>query len=173
MGYSLPGSSVHRVSQARILEWVAISFSRGSSRPRNWIQVSCTAGRCFKDWSSRERQPTPVLLPRKSHGLRSLVSMGSQRVRHDWATSLSLQGNPIQSMGLDNSISIHCYGIIQIFYCSKNLLCSALSSFPFHSLALQIILLNPAVWLFPELVGFSLSWNLIACSLFRVTSFAE
>ena len=37
----------------------------------------------------RKWQPTPVLLPRKSHGRRSLVSMGSQRVRHDGATSLS------------------------------------------------------------------------------------
>ena len=35
MDYSLPGSSVHGVSQARILEWVAISFSRGSSGPRD------------------------------------------------------------------------------------------------------------------------------------------
>ena len=39
--YSLPGSSVHGISQARILEWVAISFSRESSWPRNWTQVSC------------------------------------------------------------------------------------------------------------------------------------
>ena len=38
----------------------------------------------------RKRQPTPVLLPRKSHGRRSLVSMGSQRVGQDCATSLSL-----------------------------------------------------------------------------------
>ena len=38
--YSLPGSSVHGILQARILEWVAISFSRGSSRPRNRTQVS-------------------------------------------------------------------------------------------------------------------------------------
>ena len=36
-----PGSSVHEISQARILESVAISFSRGSSRPRNQIRVSC------------------------------------------------------------------------------------------------------------------------------------
>ena len=35
MDCSLPGSSVHEISQARILEWIAISFSRGSSRPRN------------------------------------------------------------------------------------------------------------------------------------------
>ena len=45
------GSSVHGILQARILEWVAISFSRGSSRPRNWTWVSCIAGRFFTDWA--------------------------------------------------------------------------------------------------------------------------
>ena len=44
VGYSLPGSSDHRIFQARILEWVAISFFRGSSRPRDRTQVSCIAG---------------------------------------------------------------------------------------------------------------------------------
>ena len=44
---ALPGSSVHGVFQARILEWVAIPFSRGSSQPRNQTQVSHIAGRCF------------------------------------------------------------------------------------------------------------------------------
>ena len=39
MDCSLPGSSVLGIFQARILEWVAISFSRGSSRPRDWTQV--------------------------------------------------------------------------------------------------------------------------------------
>ena len=39
--YSLLGFSVHGILQARILEWVAIPFSRGSSRPRDWTQVSC------------------------------------------------------------------------------------------------------------------------------------
>ena len=38
---SLPRSSVHRISQVRTLEWVAISFYRGSSWPRDWVQVSC------------------------------------------------------------------------------------------------------------------------------------
>ena len=38
-----PGSSVHQISQARILEWGAISFSRGSSRPRDRTRVSCIA----------------------------------------------------------------------------------------------------------------------------------
>ena len=44
-----PGSSVHGILQARILEWVAIPFSRGSSQPRNQTQVSHVAGRFFTD----------------------------------------------------------------------------------------------------------------------------
>ena len=44
---SPPGSSVHGIFQARILEWVAISFSRGSFQPRNQTHVSCLAGRFF------------------------------------------------------------------------------------------------------------------------------
>ena len=54
MNCSLPGSSVHGVLQARILEWVAIPFSRASSKPRNWIQVSCIAGGFFTIWATRE-----------------------------------------------------------------------------------------------------------------------
>ena len=50
MDCSLPGSSVHEISQARILEWVVISFSRGSSWPRDQTWVSCIAGRFFMDW---------------------------------------------------------------------------------------------------------------------------
>ena len=47
MGYSLSGSSVHEIFQARVLEWVAISFSRGSSQSRDLNRVSCIAGRGF------------------------------------------------------------------------------------------------------------------------------
>ena len=47
VGCSLPGSSIHGILQARILEWVSISFSRGSSQPRDRTCVSCIAGRRF------------------------------------------------------------------------------------------------------------------------------
>ena len=47
MDGSLPGSAVHGIFQARILEWAAISFSRGSSQPRDRTLVSCIAGRHF------------------------------------------------------------------------------------------------------------------------------
>ena len=50
--YSPPGSSIHGILQARILEWVAISFSRGSSWPRDWTQVSRIAGRGFNLWAT-------------------------------------------------------------------------------------------------------------------------
>ena len=47
MDCSPPGSSVHGISQARILEWAAVSLSRGSSWPRDWTRVSCLANRFF------------------------------------------------------------------------------------------------------------------------------
>ena len=49
-----PGSSIHGIFQARVLEWVATSFSRGSSWPRDWTQVSRIAGRRFTIWATRE-----------------------------------------------------------------------------------------------------------------------
>ena len=51
---NLPGSSVHGILQERILEWVAISFLREFSRPRNQTQVSYIAGRFFTDWATKE-----------------------------------------------------------------------------------------------------------------------
>ena len=54
MDCSLPGSSVHGIFQAKALEWVAISFSRGSSRPRDQTQISRIADRCFTIWATRE-----------------------------------------------------------------------------------------------------------------------
>ena len=47
MDCSPPGSSVHGILRVRIPEWVAISYSRGSSRPRDWTWISCIAGRFF------------------------------------------------------------------------------------------------------------------------------
>ena len=58
MDCSLPGSSVHLISQVRVLEWTAISFSRGSSRSRDqtWVRFdqTCLRGRFFIIWATRE-----------------------------------------------------------------------------------------------------------------------
>ena len=53
---SLPGSSVHGILQSRILEWVAIPFTRGSSQPRDQTWVSHIASRFFTVWATREAQ---------------------------------------------------------------------------------------------------------------------
>ena len=54
MNCSPPGSSVCGILQARILQWVAIFFYRGSSQPRNQIRVSRVAGRFFTVWATKE-----------------------------------------------------------------------------------------------------------------------
>ena len=179
MDCSPPGSSVHGILQARILEWVAIPFSRGSSWPRDRTQVPCIASRFFTVWATREEAPLndkkrnintrcgvigtsligpthlsldPVTVSLKRKHQRSLHSlkprnqvepennykyvrdlsekavaphsstlawkipwteepgglqtMGSLRIGHDWATSLSCigegNGNPLQCSCLEN-----------------------------------------------------------------------
>ena len=61
MGWSPPGSSVHGISQARILDWFVISSSSRSSPPRDWIHISCTGRWILYHWATREApKPNPV-----------------------------------------------------------------------------------------------------------------
>ena len=62
MDYSPPGSLVHGIDQARILEWVAVLSSRGSSQPRDRTQISCNAGRFFMS-ETPGKQITLILSP--------------------------------------------------------------------------------------------------------------
>ena len=83
MDCNLLGFSVHGILQARILEWVAIPFSRGSSWPRDWSLVSHVAGRFFTIWTTREAplrniEPLPLL----SRGLQS--SAGDRTPPQSW-----------------------------------------------------------------------------------------
>ena len=95
MDCSPPGSSVHGILQARILEWVAIPFSRGSSKPRDRTQVSCIAGRFFTSLATREAQeywsgqpiPFPVDLPDPG------IELGSPALQAD-SSPAELPGNP-------------------------------------------------------------------------------
>ena len=59
MDCSLPHSSIHGIFQARVLEWVAISFSKGSSQPRDRTWVSHIIGRRFIIWATREVHSFP------------------------------------------------------------------------------------------------------------------
>ena len=60
MDSSLPVSSVYGILQARILEWVAFPFSKGSSQPRDWTQVPHIAGRFFTSWATGKPKNTGV-----------------------------------------------------------------------------------------------------------------
>ena len=63
MDCSPPGSSVHRILQARILEGFAMPFSKGSSQPRDRTQASHIAGRFFTTWATRKARDTSKALP--------------------------------------------------------------------------------------------------------------
>ena len=69
------GPSVRGTFQARTLEWFAISFSRGSSQPRNWTWVSCAAGRFFTDRATREGS-LMILKPYANSSCRKLPTPG-------------------------------------------------------------------------------------------------
>ena len=62
MDCSPPGSSVHGILPARILQWVAIPFCRRSSWSRDWTWVSCIAGRFFTIWATREALVRPMFI---------------------------------------------------------------------------------------------------------------
>ena len=81
--HSRPGSSVHGILQARILEWVAMLFSRGSSWPGDQTWVSQIAGRFFTIWANRE-SPLRELTPKKD----VLFIIG------DWNTKVGNQETP-------------------------------------------------------------------------------
>ena len=83
--------TVHGILQARILEWAAFPFSRGSSRPRDRTQVSHIAGRFFTSWASREAQnfsykhktePSLVSFPTQSVGVSESPFVASLLTQH-------------------------------------------------------------------------------------------
>ena len=111
-------SSVHGILQARILEWVAIFFSRGSSRPRNQTQVSCNAGRFFTDISG---------FPWSSAGKESTCNVGDLGLIPGLGRSPGEgKGYPLQNSGLENSMDCIVPGVAK----SQ----TRLSDFHFHFL---------------------------------------
>ena len=76
MDCSPPGSSVHGIFQARILEWVAMPSSRGSSWPRNQTHISCIAGRFFTVEPPEKPYPHPIV-PAKIWGMIFLLLVKS------------------------------------------------------------------------------------------------
>ena len=80
---------VHGILQARILEWVAVPFSRGSSQHRDWTQVFCIAGRFFISWATRGEISFRIKLqapyaPEMLRGLKQNLT-STRRSHRDWA----------------------------------------------------------------------------------------
>ena len=79
---SLPGTSVHGILQARILEGVAMPFSRGSSQPRDWTQVSHIAGRLLTVWATRCRLPKSYIKSMMGCHPSFLALSGRRLIKH-------------------------------------------------------------------------------------------
>ena len=103
MDCSPPGSYVHGIFQARILEWVAISFSKGSSKTRDRTQVFCTAGRFFTNWATREAQLFQNICKSNHHAVCVLVALCNPT---DWG----LPGSSIH--GIFQARVLECVAIL-------------------------------------------------------------
>ena len=112
MNCSLPSSSVHGILQARILEWVAISFSRRSSQPRDQTQVSYIAGRHFNLCATREANESCSVVSDSlwPHGLYSPWYSPGQNTGVD---SLSLLQGIFPTQEL-NPYLLHCRRILYL-----------------------------------------------------------
>ena len=128
MDYSLPGSSVHGILQARILEWVVIPFSRGTSQPRYQNRVSYIAGGFFTDWTTLYIQyilmktiliqgnsiwaedlnadevsgePVIAISPLSCHNSANAVCLSAPRGHHIWRSVLPLLQDYLQDRSAD------------------------------------------------------------------------
>ena len=90
MDHSLPDSFVHGILQARILEWVAILFSRESSWPRDWTWVFCIAGRfffyCLNHQGSTAPPPPQCKIKSLKFGKTKQNSVCTFQRVHHWTT---------------------------------------------------------------------------------------
>ena len=97
MDCSLPGSSLHGILQARVLEWVTVSFSTGSSRPRDRTRVSCIVDRCLTIWATRgalnnkqNKNTNPIISREDYHLTQPCPSEGKQTNKWKLSTNFTL-----------------------------------------------------------------------------------
>ena len=100
--------TVHGILQARILEWAAFPFSRGSSQPRDRTQGSCIAGGFFTSWATREASVLVAqmnLWPGGSEGKVSAYNVGDLgSIPGSGRSPGEGNGNPLQYSCLENSM---------------------------------------------------------------------
>ena len=103
MDYSPPGSSVHGISQARILEWVAIFFSRGSSQPRYRTHISYVGGWFLYHWALREASMSMYYIPSSIDEESRAMSNCSRS--ESWVVEDTESGIPILYIGFSQVFS--------------------------------------------------------------------
>ena len=125
---------VHGILQARILQWVPFPFSRGSSQPRDWTQVSCIAGGFFTSWATKEVQesiPSPADLPDPG------IELGSPALQADsLTTELSGKGKIILSATKDSFISFSLIWMPLFFWGGEALITLPIANFGLNFLFL-------------------------------------
>ena len=111
-----PGSTVHGILQARILEWVAILFSRVSSRSRDQTRVSWIAGRFFTVWATREALSWYTQL--YYNAFFEKANLGTSQVVQQWRVHLAMQGDmgSFPSQGIETPQAIE-----QLSLCAANI----------------------------------------------------
>ena len=108
MDYSLPGSSIHGIFQASVLEWVAISFSRGSSAPRDRTQVSRITGRHFTIWATRKALSSQWKFRKRAFQAQEEASAKALRLEADfciWRKRENIAGKFFMSLNRQRSWS--------------------------------------------------------------------
>ena len=103
MDCSPPSSSVHRIFQARILEWVAMPSSKGSSSVAQQVKNLSAVKETQEMWVQVLSQEDSCLKNPMDRGAWQAMVHGLQRVRHDWKTKLILVNNRIFVMLLELS----------------------------------------------------------------------
>ena len=106
MDYSMPGSSVHDISLVRILQWVAIYFSRGSSQPRDWTCVSCIGRQILLPLSCQGSPRAGYQKKRVSEWALTSATYSSFFCFHVWRIGQSVQVRKTLKMACKRSVAI-------------------------------------------------------------------
>ena len=117
----LPGSSLHGILQARILEWVSISFSRGPSQPRDWTCISCIGRQILCHWSHLGSMTNHKYLLNKQISEWKIIEL------HFWLYFSSV--NSVQQISFNkSSLTFSYYSWLPTCFCISILNLSGFSS---------------------------------------------
>ena len=119
MDWSPPGSSVNGISQARILQWVYISFSRGSSWPRDRTCISRLAGGFFTIWATREAPYMYTIIHMQIHTL--YMHVYKYIYMHVYDRYTHLKGNSIPKCSWWLSLANRLMGLCQVLAMARGI----------------------------------------------------